>query len=274
MAAADRPYQSNCICQLLEQELQMILGNEQHSHTLGQNIALAARTSGPSEKHHHSHTPGETCDNCGHPGHSTRYCVCGPNGGMKGKSVADARAAQKADMDAEKSKLSSLQAKPSASLKVPYIFKDSHGKALYTIEVDLSAIPALDSVTPHTKFAGLASFDPSAPSELLMLTNIEDIEYEGFAAIAEEEHKTSFDWNLFTDNSINDATFIATPFPFSPSYTQIPTINLDGSPFHLDTGATGGVTPEKSDFMTLLLDTCKLAHFLFSISFIVMLLII
>ena len=93
MAPADKPYQSDCIFQLLEQELQMILGNEQRSHTLGQNIALAARTSGPSEKHHHSHTPGETCDNCGRPGHSTRYCVRGPNGGMKGKSVADARAA-------------------------------------------------------------------------------------------------------------------------------------------------------------------------------------
>ena len=94
-------------------------------------------------------------------------------------------------MDAEKSKLSSSLAKPSASLKVPYIFKDSHGKALYTIEVDPSAIPALDSATPHTEFSGLASFDPSAPSEILMLTDIKDIEYEGFAAIAEEEHKTS-----------------------------------------------------------------------------------
>ena len=220
MAPADKPYQSDCIFQLLEQELQMILGNEQRSHTLGQNIALTARTSGPSEKHHHSHTPGENCDNCGRPGHSTRYCVRGPNGGMKGKSVTDARAAQKADMDAAKSKSSSSQTKPGltpASSKVPYIFKDSHGKALYTIEVDPSAIPTLDSATPDAKFAGLASFDPSTPSELLTLTEVEDIEYEGFAAIAEEEHKTSFDWNLFTDKSIDDAAFIVTPFPFSPS---------------------------------------------------------
>jgi len=224
----------------LEQDLQLLLGDEQCSGT-ADAIALAAQS---SQKRGGARSPLE-CSNCKRTGRTADFCVRA-GGGMAGKSIEDAQAAKRKGLrDRQEKPKDSKDSKP----KVALSFKDSNGRAFIT-HVNTDNITAMNStpVTSSTIHANLASIDLDSPSLDLPvhLTGIETVEYEGFLACLDDP-VVSIDWNQYSNDIEVSPTMIAAPH----QNRRTAVISLDACPFFLDSGVSVHVSPEHSDFLSL-----------------------
>jgi hypothetical protein len=187
------------------------------------------------------------CAHCKRTGHLAEFCIQ-PGGKMEGKSVDDARNAQRAASSRAsrngRSQQSSNTATPSANIATtssptPTDSVESiqvNGKTYY------SAPPAPSSSPAPADFAGTAMAAP-----LQLDTPFEHHTYEAFAAIDGPSH-VSLDWSSHTRSLDGIDT---TPEPVAYSATRTPIDALADSPFILDTGATCHISPVKSDFKSL-----------------------
>jgi len=204
-AATDTtPFLSEQVMLYLEQDLQLLLGDEQCSGT-ADTIALMAQS---SQKRGGARSPLE-CSNCKRTGHTADFCVHA-GGGMAGKSIEDAQAARRKELRNRQEKpKDSKDSKP----KVALSFKDSNGRAFIT-HVNTDNITAMNStpVTSSTIHANLASIDLDSPSLNLPihLTGIETVEYEGFLACLDDP-VVSIDWNQYSNDVEVSPTMIAAP---------------------------------------------------------------
>ena len=242
-ATKESAFTSEQIMTYLEQDLQLLLGDEQQSGT-ADATALAAQSL-------HKHGGGRSsssceCSNCKRPGHTADFCVRA-GGGMAGKSIEEAQAAKrKATRDRQERP---REGSKDGKSKVALSFKDSNGQAFIT-HVDTDNIAAINSTaaTSSTVHANLASIDFDSPSLDLPvhLTGIETVEYEGFLACFDDP-VVSIDWSQYTSNVEISPTMIAAPH----QTRRTAVISLDTRPFFLDSGASVHVSPEQSDFLSL-----------------------
>ena len=240
------PFLSKQVMLYLEQDLQLLLGDEQCSGT-ADVIALMAQS---SQKHGGACSPLE-CSNCKWTSHTTDFCVHA-GGGMAGKSIEDAQAAKRKGSRDRQEKLKDFKdSKP----KVALSFKDSNGWAFIT-HVDIDNITAMNSTpaTSSTIHANLTSIDLNSPSLDLPvhLTRIETVEYEGFLTSLNDP-VISIDWTQYNNDIEICPTMIAAPH--QNQHTAV--VFLDACPFFLDSGMSIHISLEQSDFLSLCLISSK-----------------
>ena len=238
-ATAGVPFKSEQIMLYLEQDLQLLLGDEQCSGT-ADAVALAAQS---SQKRGTRSSP--ECSNCHQTGHTADFCVR-TGGGMAGKSIEEAQAAKRrGSREKQEKPKDSKNARP----KVALSFKDSNGQAFIT-HVDTDNITAMNTntATSSTVHANLASVNFNSPSLNLAahLTGVETVEYEGFL-VCFDDPRVSIDWAEHSNNIEVSPTMIAAPH----QTRRTAVISLDTCPFFLDSGASVHVSPEQSDFLSL-----------------------
>ena len=226
------PYTPDHFIKFMEQEYQMLMGEKQRG-TNSDAIALAAQGSAKGKQM-------PTCSNCKRPGHSAQWCIR-PGGGMAGKTIEESKDARRKDRGSKSGSTNSSGPTPTtSSARVPVSVKGQDGRAYLMLMDPSSLTPIVDSAQQPAAFAGIASI--SADS-----ITTDDIEYHGFMATIQEEpiepvggHKANVDWNLHSKavNATTDTT------------SQV-LISSDVSPFFIDSGASSGISPHKSDFMNL-----------------------
>jgi hypothetical protein len=150
-STASAPYTSSHLFTLLENEQRIIPSDQKRNDT----IALASHAATPK----HTST---MCNNCNKTGHTPNFCVA-PGGGMSGKTIMQAKEAQKKERESKKKQ-------GSAAGKYPINIKGADGK-VYTAYMDslLLEIPAiaafadmgiLPSVLDNAiEYLGWAAFD-------------------------------------------------------------------------------------------------------------------
>jgi hypothetical protein len=273
-ATKDKPFDSERALDYLEQDLQLLLGDQNRPQST--SIALAA------VNHNQTHGKAQLCSNCKKPRHIARYCIQ-EGGGMAGKSIAESKAQKQADYEAERGKKfggggaktvnASHQAAPG---KIAVTGIDKHRNA-FMVYVD----PPTEDIVA---FAGLPSINVDSPS-----FNPDDFEVILSTEALEDAAMSAISLNI-RDAYINaqiplleDAVAASTSYPPDPSTlwqpatlkatvdwnTQVRTIDaanistnalnqtkrtplsFERSPFYADSGATCHITPERDDFVTL-----------------------
>jgi hypothetical protein len=213
-STASAPYTSTRILTLLENEQRIIVSDQKRNEA----IALASQTI--TAKH-----VSTVCSNCKKPGHGPNYCVA-PGGGMTGRTIDEAKEAQRKDKEAKR--------KPgSGGGKFPVNIKGVDGK-IYTAY--------METLPPDTPaFAAIADPGtiPSVPEDTT--------EYLGWVAL-DEGPKTMVNWT--TQSKIVDPVVLqATSVPLAQKWRTH--ISANENPFWLDTGATVHISPDAHDFYTL-----------------------
>ena len=193
------------------------------------------------------------CSNCKKPRHTAEFCVQ-PNGGMAGKSIAEAQQAR----DAKRGK------KPKdKTSKGPAGSIIQSGNQAYIVDADGKAHEIINS-SSSTSTAATASdsahflqTDDISSIDPLVLDSMCAADLAEYAHIAEiswlatqESLHASVDWHERRRNvaDLDLAAVTAAPLPTSSRRT---TLSLDASPFLLDSACTTHISPDRSDFMTL-----------------------
>ena len=229
------PYTPDNLIKFMEQEYQMLMGDKQRC-AKSDTIALAAQTSSKGKQ-------ALTCSNCKRSGHTALWCIR-PGGGMAGKTIEESKNARRKDKDSKPGSTTSSTTPSTSAARVQVSVKGQDGRAYLMFTDPSSLTPVIDSTQQPKEFAGIASI--SADS-----ITTDDIEYHGFiAAIQEEltepegEYRANVDWNSYSKTV--DAADISTSSPYSNVL-----ISTDVSPFFVDSGASSGISPYKSDFANL-----------------------
>ena len=142
---------------------------------------------------------------------------------------------------------STTPAAPSA--RVPVSVKGQDGRAYLMLMDPFSLTPVVNSAQKPNEFAGIASINADS-------ITTDDIEYHGFMATIQEEpfepeggYRVNVNWNLHS--KVLNTADISTPFQHSDVL-----ISTDASPFFINSGASSGISPYKSDFTGL----CPYTH--------------
>ena len=235
-ASSSSPYTPDHLIKFLEQEYQMLMGEKQRN-SKGDAIALAAQSSSKGKQ-------ALTCSNCKRSGHTVPWCIR-PGGGMAGKTIEESKEARRKDKDSKSgSANSSVPASSTSPARVQVSVKGQDGRAYLMLMDPSSLTPVVNSAQKPEEFAGIASISADSIST-------DDIEYHGFMATIQEEltepkggHRANIDWNLHS-KTVNTAD-ISIPSQHSDIF-----ITTDISPFFIDSGASSGISPYKSDFTDL-----------------------
>ena len=230
------PYTPDNLIRFMEQEYQMLMGEKQRG-TKSDALALTAQSSSKGKQ-------ALTCSNCKRPGHIAQWCIR-PGGGMAGKTIDESKEARRKEKDAKSGSATPSHSTPStSSTRVPVSVKGQDGRAYLMLMDPSSLTPVVDSTQKPSEFAGIASISADSIST-------DDIEYHGFMATIQEEpiepsggYKANVDWNLHS-KAINTEDMSI------PSQQANILISTDISPFFVDSGASSGISPYKSDFTNL-----------------------
>lgn len=239
----DTPCDPNAIRLLMENAQNIINAKAKSSHA----TALSARGGGryrDTDLPGHNHGPGAMCcKNClalklPCRGHSKQFCVQ-KGGGMAGKSVADAQAAQTAHR-ASKSKAKTPSVTLPAAEKTFVAVTGLDGKMWYVDPTQLGQLPAPQDVTP---FAGIAStaLEPGQHTT-------EVWEHAGFMAQV-EENLTNINWDQHA-TAIDERIMAADVSPVNQQKCN-PITSTENIPFLVDSSATIHISPCREDFQTL-----------------------
>ena len=248
-ATPDRPYTSADIVTRLDYEQQA------RSMAIAQTVpvpaeAHAARSSATSD------IKQSICSNCKKSRHTAEFCVQ-PNGGMAGKSIAEAqqaRDAKRGKKPKEKSKDSTTGTTGTAGSIIKsghqaYIV-DADGKAHEIVGLSTTSSSSTDSAH-FLQTDDLDSIDP------LVLDSMCAADVHEYAHIAEyswlaaqDSLHASVDWRERRRNldDLDLAAITAAPLSDAARRTSL---SLDSSPFLLDSACTTHISPDRSDFMTL-----------------------
>ena len=184
------------------------------------------------------------CHNCKRLGHLTDFCIR-PGGKMEGRSLDDAKAAQRAASQRSSrsnnpSNSQSASANVAIAETVPAENTQTIGPSIMVNGIAYVPTPTPTISKPPT---------PSTDSALCALTSTAEYyrnyDFEAFLAVCGKPH-ASVDWNNH-NNAIDLNQIPVEPVAFSASRVPITT----ECPFFLDTGATAHITPERSDFKSL-----------------------
>src|ERR1700742_1000738 len=219
------PYTFDNILKYLESE-QSVLDNLEHKRTAplsGDPVALAASTNIKR-----SQIP--TCSNCKRTGHGSEWCVS-PGGGMAGKTIAKSREARRKAKDKARN-ISNPSANFASPSPVETQGTPDNCVAFNFIGADGKTFTAyMNPSQPNVNFAGLVT-DTT--------TSIDELEYNGLAAIDQNDPVTSINWDFHTKTE-------NLPIALNAQTTHTP-IPIDACPFYLDTGATVHLSPDRHDF--------------------------
>jgi len=235
-ATTEAPFLSEQVMAYLDQDLQLLLGNEQCTGT-ADAIALAAQS---------THKRGgmcssPLCNNCKHPGHTADWCIR-TGGGMAGKSIEEAQATCR---KVAKDKSEKLRGSKDPKQKIFLSFKDANGHT-FIAHIDADTVTATSSATT-TEHANLATVDDTPSLDIpASLNTIETVECEGWLACLDEPI-VSIDWAKFCNDIDNSSAMIAALHQTH----RTPITSLDTCPFYLDSGASVHILPESSDFLSL-----------------------
>jgi transposase InsO family protein len=215
-STASTPYSSGRILTLLENEQRIITSDQKRNDA----IVLASQAATPKRT---------ICSNCKKPGHGPNYCVA-PGGGMSGRTVDEAKDAQRKDKDSKRKQ-------SSGGGKFPINIKGADGK-IYTAYMES---PPPDTPTPAFAAIADAGVLPKVPED--------DAEYLGWVAL-DEEPNTLVNWGSQTKHAVSAAALQAVPtLSTVTSQCAHPTAGEDS--FWLDTGATVHISPNAGDFHSL-----------------------
>ncbi|PPQ94541.1 hypothetical protein CVT25_011969 [Psilocybe cyanescens] len=115
---------------------------------------------------------------------------------MKGKTIADAKAAHAKRYGFTPSKTSSTS---SSSKPIVYSFKDPSGKALFMIQIEAPQATTSAETSAKPEFAGLASLTPKQFVTLeglattLTIKEIDMLEYHGFISTIDDTPSVTLD---------------------------------------------------------------------------------
>jgi hypothetical protein len=134
-STASAPYTSTGLFTLLENE-QQIISSDQKQHDV---ITLASQIT-PAK---HTTT---SCGNCKKPGHGVSYCIA-PGGGIAGKTIDEAKEAQKREKDAKRRQNGTGSC---ATRRFPVNIKGANGK-IYATYMDMPPLeePAFTAIMDH-----------------------------------------------------------------------------------------------------------------------------
>ena len=232
------PYTPDKLIKFMEQEYHMLMGDKQRG-AKGDAIALAAQASLKGKQI-------VTCSNCKRTGHIAQWCIR-PGGGMAGKTIEESKEARRKDKDSKSGSTASPSGPSTSAARIQVSVKGQDGRAYLMLMDPSSLTPITDTTQQPKEFAGIASIGADS-------ITTDDIEYHGFMAAiqeeptkSEEEHKASVDWN--SNSKTIDAADVSI-LPQHSEYSDI-LISTDLSPFFIDSGASSGISPYKSDFTNL-----------------------
>lgn len=106
------------------------------------------------------------------------------------------------------------------------------GKVYFVEEADLEKLQLLSAESTSTTTTPMANFAGLVTDNIPAATATDEVKWENWITIVEEEMKTSIDW---TDHSENDTVLSA----------------MIENSFFIDSGTTIHILPYKSDFATL-----------------------
>lgn len=242
-------FMSAVVVQRIHEENMLLQARTQQ----GQSTAFAALTRDKGGR--------ATCSNCNRMGHSLDFCVQ-PGGKMAGKSLEDARTAQVAFRAAKKA---SRDAKKGQTANVATTGNAGTATVTETVTTTTPAKPAVvtspptqSSITVNgiTYYAGTGQ---NPTTQTAMITTMNSMPnpstgyynhsggYHAFLSLSDAP-SASVDWNSHSspiDPSQTDAYPVAYTMPHPIAAC------LEDCQFILDTGATCHISPERSDFKTL-----------------------
>jgi transposase InsO family protein len=240
-ASHDNPlFSSHTIVRTIQHEEDLIRNREEQGLQVP-STALAAQTRPRSKI---------ICAHCKNTGHLADFCIQ-PGGKMEGRSLDDARTAQRtASRSSHNGRFQqgNNSSSPASPAHIATSASPSPTDVVETIELNgktyYSAPPSSTPFPAPADFAGTAMATP-LPSN--SGSPFEHHSFEAFATINGPSH-VSLDWSSHT-RSCDDMETTVEPVAYSASHTPVDA--LDKSPFILDTGATCHISPMKLDFKSL-----------------------
>ena len=170
------------------------------------------------------------CSNCKNLGHRVEYCIK-PGGGMAGKTLAEARAAQ--DLARGKTRTGRTNANTANTASTEPAPPAASNNSTQTIVIN--GVNYMPIPTPTTSDSALSA---------ITMPQYDEDEYLAVLATTDEP-KASVNWAAYSDtNSQHNAE---SAFPVG----RTPIARVDERPFILDSGATCHISPEASDFKNL-----------------------
>ena len=200
------------------------------------------------------------CSNCDRMGHSLDFCVQ-PGGKMAGKSLEDARTAQAAFRAAKKA---TRDTKRGQTANVATTVNAGTATTTETV----ATTPAKPVVTPSpstqssitvngiTYYAGTGQSPSTQTAMITTMSSIPDPSlgyydrsggYHAFLSMSDAP-RASVDWNKHS-SPIDPSQTVVHPVAYTTSHPVA--AHLEDFQFILDTGATCHISPERSDFKTL-----------------------
>ncbi|KAG2118633.1 hypothetical protein DEU56DRAFT_918731 [Suillus clintonianus] len=242
-STSSNPFTPDDIRVRLDMEQQLIDADKHRASTDVALIAQGGRTKncltcrGPPHK-------GNCCSHCSKRGHVLSECFAegGAAYGRRDEILAAKRAARD-KRDAPNSKPPSSSSKPTSNRRT-----DSSGRAYLldsvTGEAFYIATPTQPPAPPSEEFAGLAH-DVITPAFIQDLSEADMAEWDALF-LDWENLQTTVDWN--TNSRDVEFAGIANDALHQPKYTPV---NLETTPFYLDSGASVHISHEVSDFFEL-----------------------
>ena len=235
MNLADDPsFSSNTIIRRIHHEEDLLRHRSAQSTS---TVALATQARPPTKSR-------PSCTHCKKVGHAADFCIQ-PGGKMAGRSLEDAKTAQRA--------ASNKAPKPSGTATANVASSDAGGAPLPSIStpdtivingVTYSATPA-QPAQPST--ASVAVVQPLQPDSLHLDDSAGAYPFHSYLAFSGPT-RVSVDWSCYScppSKAVNDFA------PMMTSSSRAFVAHVAERPFILDSGASNHISPERSDFRNL-----------------------
>ncbi|KAF8872087.1 hypothetical protein BD779DRAFT_1679950 [Infundibulicybe gibba] len=201
-----------------------------------------------------------TCSNCHRSHHEARFCIK-PNGGMAGKTVAEAQAAARTERGlppkkAPSSASSSTTAPATPAASTFDIMRDAKGRAYavdtssgqaYFLQPDRPALPPAPAAEAH--FMAMETDDIETLVSPLVANSMTNADYAEVAWLAtQDDVSTSVDWEAYSSGPADFSVWLTSPI--ANGARKVP-ISPDSAPFLIDSACTTHISPERADLFSL-----------------------
>jgi hypothetical protein len=249
-------FSSDTVLRLLEAEKTLIMQRREQSPT--HDPTAHAEATGKNKKVKHP------CSNCKRTNHPTDFCIS-PGGKMAGRSIDEARAAQRAAprRPPRGGKLESESSNSSNTSTTTTSTTTTSDVALPPLTIDTDPpIPVLNSITINgiTYYPAVPTATPPAitattapayydPDDVQVQLYPCDFVETDLPLELEATPAVSVNWDDYSDRFVDLFQFVASTLPHPAG--QTPITKYERCPFIFDTGATYHISPERSDFKSL-----------------------
>jgi hypothetical protein len=234
ISSADDPnWSSKAIIRRLQQQDNLVRLRAEQAPTA--SSALAAQSQGK---------PRMLCAHCKKPGHLADFCIQ-PSGKMAGRSIEDARTAQRAAAG-KPPRSDGTSPKPTSTTPAAAKVATSETKTVPD-SVIIGGVTYYPSVPAASSTACVAYTPCSAIETLSMTSGDSDFSFHAFLALCGPS-SASVDWNKHTTSH---SASQADASPVLSHVSRVLVARPMECPFILDSGASNHISPERSDFKTL-----------------------